>query len=128
VRPGPKKGAKYKRRKKLTGKKCATCGKTYSGLLSRGRYCSSRCRDTAAKRRQRRKDLLRRLSWTSDLPDEVLDDLAAITEMASCNDMLGDKQWKVITRVNNAVAAEMLIRGPAPDVRMVQEQHGLPSP
>jgi len=54
------------------------------------------------------------MSWTSDLPDDVLDDLSAIVEMASWNDCLGDSQKKTITRVNNAVAAELLIRGPAP--------------
>lgn len=65
MRSGPKKGAKYKRRKKLTGKKCATCGKTYSGLLSRGRYCSNRCRDTAAKRRKRGGNALQ-ARWNED--------------------------------------------------------------
>ena len=52
---GPKKGTKYKRRKKLTEKRCATCGRMFSGVLARGRYCSGRCRDTAAKRRKRSK-------------------------------------------------------------------------
>jgi hypothetical protein len=53
MKPGPKKGAKYTRRKPLVEKRCETCGRKFRGLLKRGRYCSTRCRDTAAKRRLR---------------------------------------------------------------------------
>ena len=58
---------------------------------------------------------MQKMSWTSDLPDEVLSDLAEVTEIAAWNyGELSASQEKVITRVNNALAAELLIRGPAP--------------
>lgn len=56
------------------------------------------------------------MSWTSDLPDEVLDDLAAIVEFAEWHETLSRSQRKILERVNNAVAAEMLIRGPETDI------------
>lgn len=54
-KPGPAKGAKYQRRKPKVAKRCVHCNREFSGLLSRGIYCSSRCRDTAGKRRRRGK-------------------------------------------------------------------------
>lgn len=54
--PGPKKGARYQRRKKTVEKQCEVCGKKFQGLLERGRYCSATCSSTAAKRRQRAKE------------------------------------------------------------------------
>ena len=54
------------------------------------------------------------MRWTAYVPDEVLEDLSAVVEMASWNETLAASQQQTITRVNNAVAAELLIRGPAP--------------
>lgn len=53
MKPGPKKGAKYTRRKSLVEKRCEVCGRKFTGLLNRGRYCSRGCNSTAQKRRKR---------------------------------------------------------------------------
>lgn len=55
VKPGPKKGAKYKRRKQPVTKVCAQCGRQFTGLLARGRYCSRKCRDAAGYQRKKNK-------------------------------------------------------------------------
>lgn len=51
-------------------------------------------------------------SWTSGLPGKVLEDLAEIVDYASWHETLAPSQQRILTRVNNAVAAELLLRGP----------------